>query len=256
MDYQSYLSHNVAVNLKRIRTSKGMSLDVLSEQTGVSKSMLAQIEKGTANPSLGVLGKITSGLRIEFQELIDAPPMESCLVTPDQMTPTKEMIGEYKVWTCFPYEDNHQLEIYRIDIEPGGKYISGSHGEKTREYLSVTDGELTIECGEDVQKITKGEIYRFETDKKHNYKNETPFCRMFACCKYPSGMGTIRPYPCYPHRRPWSFPLRQRGLYSNLSVGHRPLGRSDACSRLVSGSRSSAERKSGIGCRTAFSHYQ
>ena len=37
MDYQSYLSHNVAVNLKRIRTSKGMSLDVLSEQTGVSK---------------------------------------------------------------------------------------------------------------------------------------------------------------------------------------------------------------------------
>lgn len=34
-------------------------------------------------------------------------------------------------------------------------------------------------------------------------------------------MGTIRPYPCYPHRRPWSFPLRQRGLYSNLSVGHR-----------------------------------
>ena len=75
MDYQSYLSHNVAVNLKRIRTSKGMSLDVLSEQTGVSKSMLAQIEKGTANPSLGVLGKITSGLRIEFQELIEAPPM-------------------------------------------------------------------------------------------------------------------------------------------------------------------------------------
>ena len=29
---------------------QGMSLDVLSEQTGVSKSMLAQIEKGTANP--------------------------------------------------------------------------------------------------------------------------------------------------------------------------------------------------------------
>jgi len=62
-----------------------------------------------------------------------------------------------------------------------GKYISGSHGEKTREYLSVTDGELTIECGEDVQKITKGEIYRFETDKKHNYKNETQQKTSFIC---------------------------------------------------------------------------
>ena len=68
-----YLSHNVAVNLKQIRQSKGMSLGEVAEQTGVSKSMLAQIEKGTANPSLGVLGKITSGLRIEFQELIQPP---------------------------------------------------------------------------------------------------------------------------------------------------------------------------------------
>ena len=65
-----YLSHNVAVNLKQIRLSKGMRLGEVAEQTGVSKSMLAQIEKGTANPSLGVLGKITSGLRIEFQTLL------------------------------------------------------------------------------------------------------------------------------------------------------------------------------------------
>lgn len=41
-----YLSNNVAVNLKRIRKSKSMSLDQVSEQTGVSKSMLAQIERG------------------------------------------------------------------------------------------------------------------------------------------------------------------------------------------------------------------
>ena len=41
-----YLTENVAVNLKRIRQSKGMSLDQVSEQTGVSKSMLSQIEKG------------------------------------------------------------------------------------------------------------------------------------------------------------------------------------------------------------------
>ena len=74
-----YLTENVAVNLKRIRQSKGMSLDQASEQTGVSKSMLSQIEKGTANPSLGVLGKITSGLRIEFQELIATPLVDSYL---------------------------------------------------------------------------------------------------------------------------------------------------------------------------------
>ena len=95
-----YLTHNVSVNLKRIRKSKGMSLDVVSEQTGVSKSMLAQIEKGTANPSLGVLGKITSGLRIRFQELIQAPPLDSCLVHVQEMVPTKEVEGRYNIFLC------------------------------------------------------------------------------------------------------------------------------------------------------------
>lgn len=122
-----YLTENVAVNLKRIRQSKGMSLDQASEQTGVSKSMLSQIEKGTANPSLGVLGKITSGLRIEFQELIATPLVDSYLVTPEDLVPTKEMEGQYTVWTCFPYEDTRLVEIYRIDIEPGGTYVSGGH---------------------------------------------------------------------------------------------------------------------------------
>ena len=84
-----YLSHNVAVNLKQIRQSKGMSLGEVAEQTGVSKSMLAQIEKGTANPSLGVLGKITSGLRIEFQTLIIPSSDDFCLVNPKELLPTQ-----------------------------------------------------------------------------------------------------------------------------------------------------------------------
>lgn len=54
-----YLVHNIAINLNHIRKAKGMSLDVVAEQTGVSKSMLAAIEKGAANPSIGVLGKRT-----------------------------------------------------------------------------------------------------------------------------------------------------------------------------------------------------
>ena len=99
--------------------------------------MFAQIEKGTANPSLGVLGKITSGLRIEFQTLIDVPREDFCLVSPKEIFPTKELEGQYKVWTCFPYEDSHSVEAYRIDIEPGGIYMSGSHGEKTREYITL-----------------------------------------------------------------------------------------------------------------------
>lgn len=176
-----YLSYNVATNLKRIRLAKGMSLDVASEQTGVSKSMLAQIEKGGANPSLGVLGKIASGLRIQFQNLIDPPPQETCLVSMDNMLPTKEIEGKYKVWTCFPIEDNRIAEIYRIEIEPGCVYVSGGHGEKTREYISVTEGEVTIESNGVTHKVTKNDVFRFESDQTHRYINNTDKKTSFMC---------------------------------------------------------------------------
>lgn len=167
-----YLSHNISISLRRIRQSKSMSLEQAAEQTGVSKSMLAQIEKGTANPSLGVLGKITSGLRIEFQRLIETPREDFCLVKPEALVPTKEIEGQYRVWTCFPYEDTRLVEIYRIDVEPGGVYMSGAHGENTREYLTVTDGELTVECRGHVQRIGRQEAFKFETDQPHIYRNE------------------------------------------------------------------------------------
>ena len=122
-----YLSHNVSENLKRIRQSKGMSLDQVAEQTGVSKSMLAQIEKGTANPSIGVLGKITSGLRIEFQRLIDPPRVDYALISPDDLVPTKELLGQYRVWTCFPYEDSREVDVYKRWARRENTRISYSH---------------------------------------------------------------------------------------------------------------------------------
>ena len=71
-----YFSENVAYNLKRIRNAQKMSLDVVAEQTGISKSMLGQIERGESNPTIATLGKIVSGLRIPFSALLSSTKSE------------------------------------------------------------------------------------------------------------------------------------------------------------------------------------
>lgn len=175
-----YLSYNISKNLNRIRTSRGMSLDAAAEQTGVSKSMLYQIEQGEANPSINVLGKIASGLRMEFTELIASPPEESYLVKTAEVYPIKT--GEkYTVKTCFPYEDNKKIEIYRIDIDPGGVYLSGGHGTGTREYLSVLEGVLTVDTGREIQEVNPDEIFRFNCEKEHRYINNGEAAVHFIC---------------------------------------------------------------------------
>lgn len=167
-----YLSHNIAINLKRIRKAKGMSLDVAAEQTGVSKSMLSTIEKGDANPSIGVLGKIISGLRIDLQDLTQPPQKDSYLVDIQKLSPTKSEEGQYHVWTCFPISDNRAVEIYRIDIEPGGVYECGSHGERTKEYIAMLEGELSVKLEDGIHVVKKDQLFRFESDQEHVYFND------------------------------------------------------------------------------------
>ena len=60
----------VAMNIKSIREQKKLTLDAASEITGVSRSMLSQIEKGDVNPTISVLWKIANGYKVSFTSLV------------------------------------------------------------------------------------------------------------------------------------------------------------------------------------------
>ena len=70
----------VSQNLKKIRDEKKLSLDKLAELTGVSKSMLAQIERGESSPTIAVVWKIANGLKISFTSLLSAPQTDTQIV--------------------------------------------------------------------------------------------------------------------------------------------------------------------------------
>ncbi len=60
------IEKQVAENIKRLRKVRNYSLDQLSSMTGVSKGMLAQIEKGSSSPTITTLWKIANGLQVSF----------------------------------------------------------------------------------------------------------------------------------------------------------------------------------------------
>ncbi len=179
-----YLNENVSINLRRIRKRKQMSLDNVAIETGISKSMLGQIERGEVNPTLATLGKITSGLRVNFMELISSPPDESYLIRGQSISPAKEEKGCYQAFTYFPYEQDRNFEIYSICVQPGCVYPCVSHGEQTMEYLIVEEGRLSLDLGSESFSLSQGDAIRFQSDRSHSYKNpgDTPlrFLVVFA----------------------------------------------------------------------------
>ena len=145
--------------------------------------MLAQIEKGTANPSLGVLGENHQWSSDPFSGTDPGTASDSCLVhVQGDGSYQKEVEGRYKVWTCFPYEDNQLVEIYRIEIEAGQSYISGGHGEKTKKNIFLSlQGEVTVEAEGVSHLVTAEDVLRFETDQIHTYRNNGKRKSGFFC---------------------------------------------------------------------------
>lgn len=165
------LDKNIAANLKRIRKSRNMSLDMLAEKTGVSKSMLGQIERGESNPTVATIAKIVSGIRISFEELI-YPKKESILIIDNEKLPVyKAEAGSYQVRTVFPYDRRRGFEIYEIRIESGGSCGRFLSDEECCEYIIVVQGALTLETAEGTYEVSAGHAIKMEVSEYHKYRN-------------------------------------------------------------------------------------
>ena len=62
-----------ATNLRRLRHEKGLSQDHLAYEAEVSRSYLAQLEKGVYYASLKIIGRLADALGVEPAELLRAP---------------------------------------------------------------------------------------------------------------------------------------------------------------------------------------
>lgn len=167
----STLDKNIAVNLKRIRKAKNMSLDMLAEQTGVSKSMLGQIERGESNPTVTTIGKIVDGMKIPFEELIREPRPAVSVISKDGAA-YRETDDDCRIYVYFPYEKSRNFEGYSMEIRPGGRYHIGSKGENTEEYIMVSSGTLTLRIENHLYEVHQGDAVRLFADKEHVYMNE------------------------------------------------------------------------------------
>ena len=75
------LNRAVAENIKRIRKSKKLSLERTAALSGVSRSMLSQIERGEANPSVAILGKLAEALKVPAEILLENDDFASLLLS-------------------------------------------------------------------------------------------------------------------------------------------------------------------------------
>lgn len=161
----------VAKNIKVLRDEKGLSLDKLSILTGVSKSMLGQIERGESSPSINVLWKIANGLKVSFNTITTERLAEVEKVK--ILKPKTKDGGKYRLYPVFTFSHNRNFEMYRVEIDSQGHVVADAHSKDAEEFITVFEGGLTLDIEGNQYYIDRGESIRFSADKKHEYINDS-----------------------------------------------------------------------------------
>jgi len=164
----------VGATLHKLRLARSLTLEDLSRAAGVSKSMLSQIEREKANPTIAVAWRLANALGIGIEELLssEAKEIEPIRVLDPHETPT--LPGDhagYVLRILGPMELAGKFEWYELTLAAGGELISQPHDPGAIEHLTVLTGALEVEVDSSKRKIKHGGTARYHADRSHAIRN-------------------------------------------------------------------------------------
>ncbi len=164
----------IGVNLKRLRTKRGLSLEALARLSGVSRAMIGQIEAGRSMPTIGLLFKITRALDIPFAALMGGTGGGAMTVLPaDHSKILTSSGGAFRSRALFPFDSERRVEFYELTMTPGAFERAEAHAPGTTENLVCAAGEVEIIAGVDHAVLKTGDSIFFLADVPHSYRNLT-----------------------------------------------------------------------------------
>ena len=166
---------NIGSRLGDLRKRKQMTLDQLSSKSGVSKSILSQIERNISNPTVSTMMRIADALEETLSGFfmnIDegkSSPIETSKETPN--ISSKDGLCELSILGAG--ETVSWLQWYVLTMKPKGKLPSKSHGSNTFENITVISGEVVVHLKKQSETLKAGDTFRFPTNQEHTLMNKS-----------------------------------------------------------------------------------
>ena len=188
------LSVAIGSKVRAERHGRGLTLDQLAHQAGVSRRMIINVEQGSANPSVTTLLRISDALGIGLQALVEVP----------QGKPVKVVRGGSgaPLWTgsgggrgvlLAGTSPPDVLELWDWTLAPGDRHDSEAHVRGTKEILQVREGTVTVEVGGQVEVLDVDDSISFVSDVAHSYANPGTVPARFVLTVFEPGVGTAGP---------------------------------------------------------------
>lgn len=164
----------IGKNIQKFRNTQSLTLNVLSERSGVSKAMLSQIESDKVNPTVATVWKIAQGLGVELHDLIhidDLPKRKFHIHRAEQVTRLDSEVEGVHIHVLSPLSMVEDLEMYMLTFESQKVLASEAHYKNSEEFLTVLQGHIRVTAGNNTTELKKGDFLAYHCDIEHSIQN-------------------------------------------------------------------------------------
>lgn len=181
------LNRAVAENIKRIRKTQKLSLERTAAEAGVSRSKLGQIERGEANPSVAILGKLAAALKVPAEEFLRCDAFEPTLLSRElDNKPARLDGGKVLLRRSMPYQEATRMESAFLDVYISGKYVPEPSVTGALCTVTMISGTGFLTVDGETWTLQERDALRFAADQQWQLANQ--------------GNATVRAYLLWQYR--------------------------------------------------------
>lgn len=167
------LNAAVAENIRRIRKMQKLSLERTAALAGVSRSMLGQIERGEANPSVAILSKLASALKVPAEELLRNDRFEPLRLSRElDHLPHRLDGGKVQLRDSMQYEEQTRMDTAFLDVYISGRYAPQPDVPGCVCTATVISGTAWLKTGGNVWTLEERDALRFASERSWEITNQ------------------------------------------------------------------------------------
>jgi XRE family transcriptional regulator, regulator of sulfur utilization len=168
MNPRTDIHDRLAASLREARKARGLSLDAVAKLSGVSRSMVSQIERAESSPTVATLWNLTQALQVDFAGLLEPREDAGITVLRSGAAPVIDGRGTaVSIRILSPAESVGVYEVYDLRFGANGLLESEPHTSGCREHLTVLEGQVRLRSGDDEQVLGVGDTARYAADRAH-----------------------------------------------------------------------------------------
>ena len=165
----------LGLSIRSRRGRRGLTLESLATQAGISRAMLSAIERGTKNPTVRVVVQIAGALGCSVSELLgeQGPPADRATVVrrEERRTLVDPQTGVVRQ-SLSPALLRRGVEVVWYVIPPGcGAGPFPPHPRDAEEHITVVRGVLRCRLADREIELRDGDALSFPADVAHEFHN-------------------------------------------------------------------------------------